>query len=196
MLPSMLVEGVGVSAFPPLGRTALTVVNDAAYTVVPTDVNVAYATLTASRVITLPALANMEPGQVVAIYDESNACSTLITLTLNTVGSDLFDSGLTSYVLNWADASAVLVADPANGKWHRLLNTWPVPWTVANGGTGLATITPHNVLVGNGTSPLTRVAPGAGTGTAGVLASTGASTDPSFQDIRNDFSGLFMLMGA
>lgn len=49
---------------------------------------------------------------------------------------------------------------------------------VANGGTGQATLTAHDVLVGNGTSGVTQVTPSS----AGlVLTSNGTSSDPSFQ---------------
>jgi len=53
------------------------------------------------------------------------------------------------------------------------------PITVPQGGTGLATLTAHQLYVGNGTATPNPVAPG----TAGqVLESNGASVDPSFQD--------------
>lgn len=49
---------------------------------------------------------------------------------------------------------------------------------VSHGGTGRATLTAHDVLVGAGTSPVTPVSPS----TAGyVLTSNGTSSDPSFQ---------------
>jgi hypothetical protein len=52
------------------------------------------------------------------------------------------------------------------------------PLVVANGGTGLATITAHYTLVGAGTSAIAMVAPSA---TAGVpFVSGGSSADPSF----------------
>jgi hypothetical protein len=54
----------------------------------------------------------------------------------------------------------------------------PSPTTVVGGGTGLATLTAHAVLVGEGTGNVALVGPGA---TAGVaLVSGGASADPSF----------------
>jgi hypothetical protein len=54
----------------------------------------------------------------------------------------------------------------------------PIPFSVPNGGTGVATLAAHNVLVGEGTANVVVIAPGA----AGqVLTSTGASTDPAFQ---------------
>lgn len=49
---------------------------------------------------------------------------------------------------------------------------------VANGGTGLATLTAHDVLVGNGTGNVTLISPS----TAGfLLTSNGTGADPSFQ---------------
>jgi len=55
---------------------------------------------------------------------------------------------------------------------------------VANGGTGLATLTAHDILVGNGTGNVTLISPS----TAGfVLTSNGTSADPTFQ--APSFSG-------
>lgn len=49
--------------------------------------------------------------------------------------------------------------------------------TVANGGTGLAAITAHNLIIGNGTSAATLLAPGT---TGFALTSAGASADPAW----------------
>lgn len=52
------------------------------------------------------------------------------------------------------------------------------PLTVPNGGTGLVTLAVHDILIGNGTSPITLISPS----TAGfVLTSNGVSADPTFQ---------------
>jgi len=52
--------------------------------------------------------------------------------------------------------------------------------SVSGGGTGLATLTAFNVLVGNGTGSVALIAPGA----AGIpLTSRGAGTNPAFQGI-------------
>ena len=51
--------------------------------------------------------------------------------------------------------------------------------TVPQGGTGLATLTVHNVLLGEGSSNVGFAAPGSTSGY--VLTSNGASADPSFQ---------------
>jgi hypothetical protein len=60
------------------------------------------------------------------------------------------------------------------------------PITVAEGGTGLTSLTIHDLLLGNGTSNVTLVPPGA-TNTA--LVSNGVSSDPSFQTIVNSLTG-------
>ena len=53
-----------------------------------------------------------------------------------------------------------------------------VPVTVAHGGTGATTLTQYDVLVGNGTSAITTVAPSATTGVP--LISNGSAANPSF----------------
>jgi hypothetical protein len=75
------------------------------------------------------------------------------------------------------------------------------PVTVANGGTGSATLTSHSVVVGAGTSAVTLVAPSSTTGY--VLTSNGASADPSFQAATggatlgaNTFTGLQTMAAA
>jgi hypothetical protein len=57
------------------------------------------------------------------------------------------------------------------------------PVTVALGGTGLATLTAHNVMLGEGTSNVAFAAPG----TSGQLfISQGASSDPAFEAMSGD----------
>lgn len=58
---------------------------------------------------------------------------------------------------------------------------------VANGGTGHATLTVHDVILGNGTSAVTLVAPSATSGIA--LVSNGSSADPSFGAVALGASG-------
>lgn len=52
------------------------------------------------------------------------------------------------------------------------------PLNVAHGGTGLTTITAHDLLIGNGTSALTLLAPSATSGVA--LISQGAASNPAY----------------
>lgn len=72
-----------------------------------------------------------------------------------------------------------LVTDALGGLlWDQDNIVTPDQATVPNGGTGLATLTAHGVLIGEGTAAITVTAPG----TAGqVLTSNGAAADPTFQ---------------
>lgn len=58
-------------------------------------------------------------------------------------------------------------------------------WTTGNdvpaGGTGLSTLTAHNLLVGNGASPVTLLPPSAAAGIS--LVSKGASLDPAYDTV-------------
>ena len=60
------------------------------------------------------------------------------------------------------------------------------PLTVANGGTGLGTLTAHAVLLGEGTSNVAFAGPGT---TNFALVSNGTSADPTFQAIVNSLTG-------
>lgn len=60
------------------------------------------------------------------------------------------------------------------------------PVAVNLGGTGLATLTAHNVLLGEGTSNVSFAAPGSANT---ALVSNGASSDPTFQAIVNSIAG-------
>lgn len=75
----------------------------------------------------------------------------------------------------WVAAAAIAALLKGQFAWAAY---YPEPIAVTAGGTGLATLTAHAVLVGEGTNPVAVVGPGA---TAGVpLVSGGASADPSF----------------
>lgn len=62
-------------------------------------------------------------------------------------------------------------------NWWTERGMFPIPMPVNFGGTGQTTLPAHNVLLGEGTSPVGAAAPGAA-GT--VLMSTGTSSDPAF----------------
>jgi hypothetical protein len=59
--------------------------------------------------------------------------------------------------------------------------SFPLPLSVANGGTGVSSLTAFDILVGGGTSPVGFIAPGA-PGT--VLTSNGAGSNPTFQTVN------------
>jgi hypothetical protein len=76
--------------------------------------------------------------------------------------------------INVAGASPLSTTGSGSTVTVNLTGTVPV----ANGGTGLTSVTAHDLLVGNGTSPLTLLAPSA---TSGVpLISQGASANPVY----------------
>lgn len=58
---------------------------------------------------------------------------------------------------------------------------YPNPLPVANGGTGLATLTAHSVQLGNGTGTVTQLA--VNSSATKVLTSGGSSADPSWADV-------------
>jgi Major tropism determinant N-terminal domain len=78
-----------------------TAVPDAAYTALVTDRMIAYTTLTASRVVTLPAAASYPTGTRLLIVDETGNCSVTKRLTLTPNATDTID-GAASAVINVA----------------------------------------------------------------------------------------------
>lgn len=63
---------------------------------------------------------------------------------------------------------------------------------VANGGTGVASLTAHDVVVGAGTSAVTLVSP---SNSGYVLTSNGTSADPTFQAASTGFSNPMTTLG-
>ena len=97
-------------------------VADANYTVaIREDCIIQYNTLTAARVITLPAATTT--GQRIILMDMSGSCSATNTLTVNRAGSDTINGG-TSVIVNTAYGSVTLVSNGA-GKWNYFMpGTW------------------------------------------------------------------------
>ena len=73
-------------------------VSDVAYTALFSDRLVAYTTLTAARVITLPAASAYPTGTQLLIIDESGSCSVTKTLTVNAAGTDHIDGAISAVV--------------------------------------------------------------------------------------------------
>jgi hypothetical protein len=92
-----------------------TSVSDAAYSALATDRSIAYAALTAARVVTLPASSAYPTGTTLTVFDESGACSATNTITLARGGSDTID-GATSAVISSAYGFLALQSNGA-GKW-------------------------------------------------------------------------------
>jgi hypothetical protein len=90
-----------------------TAVADANYTVLASDLTVAYTSLTAARVVTLPAQgASLPAGQEFTVKDESGACDGTKTITI-TPPSGTID-GAANLVLNVAYAKAAVYTNGAN----------------------------------------------------------------------------------
>ena len=94
---------------------ARTPVADAAYGVLATDRAVAYASISAARIVTLPAAATYPAGVPLRVYDKSGAASGSNTITIQRAGSDTI-SGATSIAITAAYGALTLVSDGA-GKW-------------------------------------------------------------------------------
>lgn len=91
-------------------------------------------------------------------------------------------TGTANQIIASASTGAVTLSTPQNINTTSSPTfaalTLTAPLTAANGGTGLATITAHDVLVGNGTSPIVPISPS----TSGfVLTSAGTGADPAFK---------------
>jgi len=80
---------------------ARTKISDASYTALVTDRTVAYATLTAARVVTLPSASSYPTGTRLLFVDETGNCSTTKTLTITTSGADAIN-GAASAIVNEA----------------------------------------------------------------------------------------------
>lgn len=118
-------------------------VADAAYTVATLrDVIVAYTSLTAARIVTLPAAT--AAGQRVTLLDESGSASATITLTLTRAGSDTIN-GATTAVVNSAYGSLSVVSN-GGGK-------WTIQQSAASGGGAAAPQAQSVTASGNVTVP-------------------------------------------
>ena len=105
-----------------------------------------------------------------ATYNGVFAANTITPSNIVCNGS-VSGTGFTSLVSNvFASPSAIGSATPNTGAFTTLTATTPI--AVSSGGTGLNTLTANNVLLGNGTSALQKVAPGT---SGNVLTSNGTT---------------------
>jgi len=103
--------------------------------------------------------------QIEKLYLINNGLADAVTVK-NTSGTGIaVAAGKTMFVYN----NGTNVVDAIT---HLTSLTLGTPLVVASGGTGLATLTANNVLIGNGTSNVTFVAPGS---TGNVLTSNGST---------------------
>ena len=86
-----------------------TPIADAAYTITSRrDCIISYTSITASRIVTLPAATNA--GQRIVIVDGSGSCSATNTIVITRAGSDTIN-GATTYTLSTAYGSVTLLAN-------------------------------------------------------------------------------------
>lgn len=86
----------------------------------------------------------------------------------------------------------IWILTSAPGNWVQLINAGSFILDVANGGTGVATLTAHGVVIGEGTSPVAVTA--AGTNGQVIIAATGA--DPAFATVTSSNSSVTFTTGA
>ena len=76
-----------------------TAVADAAYSALTTDRLIAYTSLTAARVVSLPTSASFPTGTRLVVIDESGSCSATKTITITPNGTDDIEGANSSAVL-------------------------------------------------------------------------------------------------
>lgn len=77
---------------------AITTVADADYTVLTTDVNVAYTSITAARTVTLPATATISDGWECTIGDSSGSVTNTNRITIAAAGADTIQGAANTWI--------------------------------------------------------------------------------------------------
>jgi hypothetical protein len=164
------------------------------YTVVASDAGdlIRVFTTSGAVTITLPTISTVGDGFKVAIVkwtSDANAVNVVRSST-NTI------NGTTSTSISSQFLSTIFIADLETGQWFATNTSINVDLAtgvtgtlaVANGGTGQSTLTANNVIIGNGTSAVAFVAPGA---SGNVLTSNGTSWASSSGTARTDVAQSF-----
>jgi hypothetical protein len=98
-----------------VAATTRTTVADASYAAQPTDRTIAYTSITAARIVSLPAASTYPVGATLRVMDESGAASATRTITLDANGSDTVN-GAVNAVISSAYGYIALQGNGA-GKW-------------------------------------------------------------------------------
>jgi hypothetical protein len=100
-----------------LGIDSRTPVADTNYTVLATDYNIAYTSLTAARTVLLPAASSYSPGRLLVVRDDSGQSTSTITVSISPNLSDLINGvNSSTVVLNSPWAMAFIESDGVS-KW-------------------------------------------------------------------------------
>jgi hypothetical protein len=75
-------------------------VADAPTTITATDGTVQYSSITAARIVTLPAANAVPPGFRILVIDASGSASAVNTITLTRAGADTINGGTTAAIVN------------------------------------------------------------------------------------------------
>ena len=153
-----------------------TAVNDAAYNAVAADRCIAYTTLTAARVVTLPTAASFPAGVTLVVLDESGSCSAMNTITVQKQGTDTVN-GASSAVFAQAYGAISLESNGSN-KWTVIhLRGAPASATTYSAADG-AVGAPAYTFASEATSGLYRIGSGQfGFAIGGALKFTWTATD-------------------
>ena len=112
-----------------IGRTT---VANAAYTVVATDMLVAYTSLSASCTVTLPAASTIPAGKRLVIVDESGSASQSVAISLAPNGTDtVAGSNSTQVIINIPRGRIEIESNGSNG-WH-VVGDWSVRYRATLG---------------------------------------------------------------
>lgn len=98
---------------------ARTVVADANYSALATDREISYTSITAARIVTLPAASAFPAGHSLLIVDESGAVSTTNTLSIVPAGSDTINGSTTNGALVTGYGYCRLISNGSN-KWNQV----------------------------------------------------------------------------
>ena len=133
-------------------------------TLTATSTSVQFFTGTTTQTVVLPVASTMTQGQEFTIHNNSTG-----SLTVNSSGSNLV---ATITANTTAHITCILTSGTDAASWDADFTGFTTALPVARGGTGLATLTSNNVILGAGTSNVTFVAPGT---TGNVLKSDGTT---------------------
>jgi hypothetical protein len=133
-------------------------------TLTATSTSVQFFTGTTTQTVVLPVASTMTQGQEFTIHNNSTG-----TVTVNSSGSNLVAT-LTANTT--AHITCILTSGTDASSWDADFTGFTTSLPVARGGTGLATLTANNVILGAGTSTPTFVAPST---SGNVLTSNGTT---------------------
>jgi len=139
-----------------------------------------FFTGTTTQTVVLPVASTLTSGQRFEIHNNSTG-----SVTVNSSGANLVSTVLANTTIV---VTCILTSGTTAASWDADVQGFTTSLPVTNGGTGAATLTANNVLLGNGTSAVTFVAPS----TSGNLLTSNGTTWASTAPVA---SGSMTLLG-